>query len=556
MSLNSLSIEVSSEFTESHKLALMAGRANPAYLLREEFCGACGVRHDNPSLLDLYPACRHCMSCLRYPEVLRKRFSAKDIQSLPLEIIAASYGHIHDSSLAADVTEACRSLVAKYDSHDRISFAFGHDIDALFSDPAPQKEKQIRIRYRMRQKFGLIIVLVSASNQVKKAVRLMAVPQRLLTIHRASYGHPKGRSSTGRMSYDVTETMQGLADVHGGSFLSIPHDQSLSSLLGDPCVGYNKDLVVEYEMEGTNGVEVLKETGGHISSRKDAIIGRLPVISPIISVESAFYGITPLGRKEKLAEISKFLARIRAVEYQMEQGLPISHADNLLRKQKHELEVEQNVYRNLHTHFIDITSKIQRIIETNVFHICLPKETFDPNLQFTNPSPGVRKLLEVNLRVVGHDSERRTSSVELTRGGSFCNYISATFQRFLIAVNDDVSGRGIMESSLNFSAKLAFPPVLVRNAVYGNLSVMAQAVDVTPEVQGMVTSHGLRIPKSLTLESVLENPCPGFCKKELRIDYTTRGFIGCVRLREKNDHLIGSLQLGYRTEVPADDFRR
>jgi hypothetical protein len=44
---------------------------------------------------------------------------------------------------------------------------------------------------------------------------------RYLQISRATYGHPKGTSSTGRMSYDVTEIIQGYVDMHGGNYLNI-----------------------------------------------------------------------------------------------------------------------------------------------------------------------------------------------------------------------------------------------------------------------------------------------------------------------------------------------
>ena len=36
--------------------------------------------------------------------------------------------------------------------------------------------------------------------------------------------------------YQITEKLQGLADLHGGSYFCLKADTSLTELFGDPCV--------------------------------------------------------------------------------------------------------------------------------------------------------------------------------------------------------------------------------------------------------------------------------------------------------------------------------
>ncbi len=43
-------------------------------LFREEFCGACGVIHPNPDLMDMYNTCKACQCTLREPVALRRRY--------------------------------------------------------------------------------------------------------------------------------------------------------------------------------------------------------------------------------------------------------------------------------------------------------------------------------------------------------------------------------------------------------------------------------------------------------------------------------------------------
>ena len=533
------------EVTEEQRLAMMLGRAEPSFLLREDLCGACGVHHPNPRLLDLHPLCANCFNCIRLPSSLRKRYEGT-VQRTPLEIVFATYGHREDSRKAVDVTQVCRAIAGNFELGDRIAFKASQDLQTIFGDPAPNERKQIRIRYRINGRFGIAVVNVLANNHVEKGLLLIAPKSRLLNILRASYGYPKGRNTTGRMAYDVTEYIQGLADLRGGSYLLIDEDISMTSLLHDPCPGYPKDLIVEFDIDGKSSTIVLDENRGFIRADQDVCIRELAIVAPLIFVESAYYGITPTARRDRLEAIASKLNRISVIEYRIREGLNVSAEDMSLRRMKPSLMQDQLLFRSLPTQFVNIAPIVQKIADNNIFYLDFRKDAFDPNQAFTNPLPGQTKLLEINLRVIGHDSEQLTSSSETTLSGYPRNFIAGSFQRFLIDVTDFVDGRGMMSFSLEFGCKLAFAPILIQNAVYGYLGDLSRVIDVTREVQGLVDVEGLRIPLDLNLNQLFTDPSPGSLK-QLRIQYTSRGIRGCIRVREKDDRLISRVQLGYKS---------
>lgn len=84
------------KLTEEQKLRLMLGFKDEdsnknSIFEREDFCGACGVQHPNPSLLDTYPFCEACTNCMRDQSHLRERYKNIDPET-PLEILFATYG--------------------------------------------------------------------------------------------------------------------------------------------------------------------------------------------------------------------------------------------------------------------------------------------------------------------------------------------------------------------------------------------------------------------------------------------------------------------------------
>jgi hypothetical protein len=196
--------------TEEMKLRAMLGYkdnidgTNPL-MSREDFCGACGFQHPNYLLLDLYSTCLNCLNCLREHSHLRRRYAGIP-QEYPLEILCATYGDLVNPLLAIDITAKIKQLVGEFTKKDRLSFRETQRLDLIFgSDPSVGKPKQLRIRYRMSNRHGMISLDVMPNNKFTEPVLLICPPSRLLTIPRAAYGHPKGRSTTGRMSVDVCE---------------------------------------------------------------------------------------------------------------------------------------------------------------------------------------------------------------------------------------------------------------------------------------------------------------------------------------------------------------
>ena len=77
-------------------------------------------------------------------------------------------------------------------------------------------------------------------------------------------------------------------------------------------------------------------------------------------------------------------------------------------------------------------------------------------------------------------------------------------------------------------------------------------MDVTLEVQSMVEGRKLHIGTDVDLtKSFSKDPCPGM-RKKLRIAYVTRGFIGAIRVRERNDLFVTTIELGYPAVAGED----
>ena len=54
------------------------------------------------------------------------------------------------------------------------------------------------------------------------------------------------------------------------------------------------------------------------------------------------------------------------------------------------------------------------------------------------------------------------------------------------------------------------------------------------------------------MDKIFTNPCRGL-QKHLKINYMTRGFSGSIRIREKDDLLVATVELGYPPIKPVDD---
>lgn len=480
----------------------------------------------NPLLLDMYSLCKACSFSLRAASHLRKRFeNVKPIH--PLEILFATYGDPRDPMSARDVTTALHNMALdSYWMHDRLIIKSSFKLDVIFGfdpapGPAPGQVKQLRIRYRMQSTgiqasigsltctYGNLILGVLPENKLPSMVVLKRPDARYLHIRKATWGHPKGKSSDGRMSIDVTEIVQGFVDLLGGSYLDISALTPLNTLFSDPCPGYLKDLCVEYDISGRARNTVREECRGHLKKR--IFIEESPTVAPLLFITQATYGVTPIGRKERLMTIEKELQAIQIIKHRLEMGMQMQPEDVKTLSQEANIREERDVFRSVACNFVDVRAKLQRLADSGITSLHLNKDSFDPNAVFGNPTKGVKKILEVSITCSGHDSERYTDSKEMTESGYSRNFITSKSNRYLIVVNDDpITGNGVMRESLDFATHYTSPVILITNAAYGDFSDMKKVIDVTPDIQRLVTGGILCIERTFNLNSYFQqDPCPG-----------------------------------------------
>lgn len=574
---------------------------------------------------------------------MRKRFERLEPRQY-LEILFASYGDEITEKGAVDVTQHVQGVMTAKETEEYLAFGPSINLRKLFGlDPSPEKTKQLRIRYRMDRIFGTLVLDVTSTSRIPHPVILRRPwgGQRLLKIRRGYYGHPLGATAQGRMCYDVTEILQGLIDLGGGSYFKVDQATTMTPLLGDPAPGYPKELRLEYELRGRSGIEIRTEAQGHLT--KPLYLEAKPVISPIIFITSATYGMTPTGRNERLLAINKLLSRADITARKLNAGELTRKEDRKILRNKAALLAEKKLLNAAPTSFFEVTAKVQQLITHGGMSLLLERAVFDCNAVFGNPyvvgtagtsgsaatapapssspatafnggdsafgtvcessalldadggsggadatlpgsggggsalattflppvhtistvtlaacpsasSTGSYKLLEINLISVGHDSERLTSSVEASTVGNPLNFITGRPSRFLIPVKDDEFGHGRMAESLLFRCNNVMPIIRVNSAVYGNLKDVTRMIDVTPEIQGLVTGRELLLDKHVNLVDLfIRDPCPGQ-QKQLRVDYTVTGFQGNLRLKVgiKDDRMVAGLELGFPPAVPPD----
>jgi hypothetical protein len=534
-------------FEEKRYLAMLGYKISDARIVptleREDYCGGCGIQHKNPDMLDLYSLCSNCHNCLREQNHLRRRFKHVP-QEDPLEVLMASYGDVETPVGAINITSHLNIMIKRFAKRDRLPLKDTQKFDVIFGgDPSPGKPKQMRIRYRIQGNHGFVTFDVMENNMIPSNILLLVQPVRHLSILFASYGHPKGRSSTGRMSIDITENVQGLVDMNGGSFLSINVYTPLKRLFGDPCEGYTKDLYIEFDVNGRTGYITGVESEHHLKS--DMIIETTPLLSPLIFIESATYGITPWGKQDYLKHLSQQLQRIHVLEHRNDMKIPLKVSELRLIKKKDDIIAERAALQACEPRSIDVTEKIQKIAEDQGgLSLKLDRKSFDPNLALTNPVPGMKKFLDVFVVSHGHDSENFTDENEVTQKGYLRNFILGRQTRFFIPVVDLPDGRGSMQESLIFNVNNALPLIKIQRALYGNPRDLKQLFDVTNNVQCLVDGSIMRISADTSLKKLFGDPCPGV-PKFLRINYAALGFTGALRVRERNDCLVAQLNLGY-----------
>eukprot|EP01031_Cornospumella_fuschlensis_P037973 gene37973-46131_t len=406
-----------------------------------------------------------------------------------------------------------------------------------------QDNKQLRVRYRMDNVHGTLVLDFDKNGQIPTPFILTVPRMKYVRILTATYGHPRGRSSTGRMSFDVQEILQSLVDQNGGAYLQITAYTPIARLLGDPCPGYRKDLRIRYEVLGKAG-EALYPVVHNRTTRK-IYISSAPTIAPIIFVKQATYGITPTARQAKLEQLDAQIAKAVAVEHKASQGLPVQPDEVRLLRAKPQLQELRRVLEQAQANYLDVSVKLQRLVDVKKYAVELSRRAFDCNAVFGNPCPGLPKILDVYLECEGHDSEKQTESNDMSATGFARNYIAIKNAHFSIMVSDDQQGKGVLQESLRFSTSYVSPMVVITRALYGELDDMSKVMDVTFNLQALCRERALVIEKDADLDKLFKvDPSPGR-NKQLKISYISRGYAGSLRVREKDDCLCAALELGY-----------
>jgi hypothetical protein len=93
--------------------------------------------------------------------------------------------------------------IEQSDTKDWLSYKTMENANHLYTDPCPQNKKQLRLRYRINKLHANLVIDFNANGMVAQPFLFVAPKQRFLKIISAKYGHPKGASTEGRMSFDV-----------------------------------------------------------------------------------------------------------------------------------------------------------------------------------------------------------------------------------------------------------------------------------------------------------------------------------------------------------------
>jgi hypothetical protein len=117
------------------------------------------------------------------------------------------------------------------------------------------------------------------------------------------------------------------------------------------------------------------------------------------------------------------------------------------------------------------------------------------------------------------------------------------------------AGRGILTENLEFKTDTSAPYILINRATYGVLSDTSKCVDVTMELQSLVTGRMLRVCQDVNLDKIFsKDPALGL-RKQLHFKYTTQGFRGNLRVRERDNLMVAGIQLGYPPVPPRDEYQ-
>jgi hypothetical protein len=507
-------------------------------------CTTCGALHRNPRMVDTYRCCHFCRMILRQPHELQVVHGIYPKGAL--HILAASYGHPIDARRATDVSGLLQKLVNSKFKGNGLVLKADTPITRLFGDPCEGVPKVLKMRYALIGRRAECFVHENEAGILESSLNIQ-IPKTKprLIVAKAMYGHPHG-VVRGRGAFDVTEILQARIDQAGGSYLTIHHSENINRMLGDPCVGMRKELTLEYEVTGSRGLEERVEARGFLTKPLKLI--STPCVAPLLNIVSAQYGINKTQIAAEKKKIAKEVHQLQYIVRKKEQGLPVSVEQNeRVRKLPSLLMSIEHLDVLGEGRVFEVTRDVQNMVDDFGDGSTLDlKPDADLNALFGDPSPGNIKFLTLNydIQALGDCGD----ASEITNSGHSKNYIipKRGSVEQMVHAGGDLDKRCLLEASKCLSV------LRIDKAVYGHPTKSVKSFDVTSLVAMLVDKAGgyqLSIERDLDLNAIFRNPARGI-RKSLKVAYQCLGLAGTVHMDEFEDHLMGSLRLGY---VPGED---
>lgn len=216
----------------------------------------------------------------------------------------------------------------------------------------------------------------------------------MLTIFKATYGHPQGAAK-----YDVTDQIVGISDQLGSHYLDIPASTDFNQLFGDPCYGVDKEIMIKYDVRGRSGEAKQYEHKGHLN--RSIVINATPIVAPVLLIEKAYYGFSPKDIERRINEIKMELTQLEFIQMQQNSNLQVSAAHLEKLSLQPGLAKELEMLSNLKNASVDITAALQRLVDKARGDRIVLGLHDNANQLFGDPCPGYHKWIDIAYHVTG-----------------------------------------------------------------------------------------------------------------------------------------------------------
>ena len=444
--------------------------------------------------------------------------STQALMTLPARkfvVLAAAVGDVFDPSTAMDVGEETKKVVfqqgssgmrvAKDQSLFEVlgveSHRFSHLRHPLFRLRYALNGRLAEVSRRMDNTTGFLPDGLHVDADVTKGS--ICSP---LTIIEASFGH----TNDVLRRLNVTEQIQGLVDSEGGGkFVHLRLAEDLTHRFGDPCVGVDKVLAINYRVEHTIGDLVVPEANGHLV---EAVNIQAPVVYPPIVVSLATFSPTrTIGRTFN------------------QQSAGVAALINYYQKDPAISAVTSIHYIDKETHIV--TEEIVRILEA----------TDDPTVQL-HEGLDIIEFLNQHRNKDQPPLPRCTEQMALRI--EYRLHDRLTKKKLL------VSAAGKLKENWTVSIKPLVPSLYIHGAIYGHPVDTERQVSVRQELNARIHALGgnqLCIGEEENLSELFGDPCyPYNNTKVLQIRYEVKEIKGILNAKVSTEaRLRHSVKIGW-----------